>query len=73
LRQSNLDELPQLLNVIKGDIGLVGPRSIPTYEVEQSRDWHHTRLAVLPGITGYWQIKGQGPSTLAEMIALDLD
>lgn len=73
LRQSSLDELPQLLNVVKGDMSLVGPRPVPTYEVEQYQDWHHGRLAALPGITGYWQIKGRGSSTFEEMIAMDLD
>jgi lipopolysaccharide/colanic/teichoic acid biosynthesis glycosyltransferase len=73
LRQSSLDELPQLLNVIKGDMSLVGPRPVPTYEVEQYQNWHHGRLAALPGITGYWQIKGRGSSTFDEMIAMDLD
>jgi lipopolysaccharide/colanic/teichoic acid biosynthesis glycosyltransferase len=73
LRQSSLDELPQLLNVIKGDMSLVGPRPVPTYEVEQYQNWHHGRLAALPGITGYWQIKGRGSSTFEEMIAMDLD
>lgn len=73
LRNTSLDELPQLLNVIKGDMSLVGPRPVPTYEVEQYQVSDHGRLAALPGITGFWQIAGRGSSTFEEMINMDLD
>ena len=68
LRQTSLDELPQLFNVIRGNMSLVGPRPVPLYEAEQYQDWHHSRLAALPGITGYWQLKGRGSSTSAQPV-----
>ncbi len=73
LRKTSLDELPQLLNVIKGNMSLVGPRPVPIYEVDQYQTSHYGRLAALPGVTGFWQIKGRGTSTFEEMIDMDLD
>jgi lipopolysaccharide/colanic/teichoic acid biosynthesis glycosyltransferase len=73
LRQFSLDELPQLLNVLKGDMSLVGPRPVPPYEVACYENRHHKRLAALPGITGYWQVKGRCRVTFEEMIRMDLD
>jgi lipopolysaccharide/colanic/teichoic acid biosynthesis glycosyltransferase len=71
LRRTSLDELPQLFNVLKGDMSLVGPRPVPTYEVAQYRGSDAERLAALPGITGFWQVRGRGEVTFAEMIRMD--
>jgi exopolysaccharide production protein ExoY len=73
LRRSSLDELPQLFNVLKGDMSLVGPRPVPEYEVEcyGPSDWE--RLNALPGITGLWQVNGRADVTFAEMIELDVE
>ena len=65
LRKTSLDELPQLLNILKGDMSLVGPRPNVPYEVEAYKEWHMERLRVLPGITGLAQVKGRS--------ALDFD
>jgi lipopolysaccharide/colanic/teichoic acid biosynthesis glycosyltransferase len=59
LRRTSLDELPQLLNVIKGEMSLVGPRPEQPFLVEQYQDWQRERLQVLPGMTGWWQINGR--------------
>ena len=73
LRKTSLDELPQLFNVLKGDMSLVGPRPVPTYEVAEYQAWHRERLAALPGITGLWQVKGRCQVTFDEMIRMDID
>jgi lipopolysaccharide/colanic/teichoic acid biosynthesis glycosyltransferase len=74
LRRSSLDELPQLFNVLRGEMSLIGPRPVPEYEVrEYSEAWHHERLATLPGITGLWQVKGRGDLSFEEMVRLDLE
>jgi lipopolysaccharide/colanic/teichoic acid biosynthesis glycosyltransferase len=72
LRRFSLDELPQLLNVIKGDMSLVGPRPVPVYEVEGYKAEHFSRLAARPGMTGLWQVMGRGRVTFDEMVALDV-
>ncbi len=73
LRKSSLDELPQLLNVLKGDMSLVGPRPPIPYELEKYEVWHRRRvLEVKPGISGLWQIKGRSRTTFDEMVRLDL-
>jgi lipopolysaccharide/colanic/teichoic acid biosynthesis glycosyltransferase len=72
LRKFSLDELPQLINVLKGDMSLVGPRPVPPYEVACYGNGHHKRLAALPGITGSWQVKGRGRVTFEEMIRMDI-
>ncbi len=73
LRKTSLDELPQLYNVLKGEMSLVGPRPVPVYEVEQYKRWHWKRLAATPGLTGLWQVRGRSAVSYDEMIRLDLD
>ncbi|MHB0870307.1 MAG: sugar transferase [Chloroflexota bacterium] len=73
LRRASLDELPQLWNVLTGDMSLVGPRPVPLYEVAEYQDWHKQRLQVAPGITCLWQIKGRGLSSVDEMVRMDLE
>lgn len=73
LRKSSLDELPQLLNVLRGEMSLIGPRPAIQYEVEMYDDWHMRRLAVKPGITGYWQVSGRSETDFNGMVRLDLE
>lgn len=72
IRRTSLDEFPQLLNVIKGDMGLVGPRPCLPYEWEAYDDWHKERLNVLPGCTGLWQVLGRSTVTFEDMVLMDL-
>lgn len=73
LRRTSLDELPQFLNVLKGDMSLVGPRPAIPYEVAAYETWHRRRvLEVKPGITGLWQVNGRGRVRFDEMVRLDL-
>jgi exopolysaccharide biosynthesis polyprenyl glycosylphosphotransferase len=72
LRRFSLDELPQLFNVIKGDMSLVGPRPPLPEEVARYEDWHFDRLEVPPGITGLWQISGRADLTFDECVQLDV-
>ncbi len=72
LRRLSLDELPQLYNVLRGEMSLVGPRPAVTAEVEQYEKWHLRRLEVSPGITGLWQVSGRSELTFDEMVMLDL-
>ena len=73
LRRSSLDELPQLLNVLKGDMSLVGPRPPIPYEMAVYKTWHRNRvLRVKPGITGLWQVTGRSRVKFDEMVRLDL-
>jgi lipopolysaccharide/colanic/teichoic acid biosynthesis glycosyltransferase len=72
LRRLSLDELPQLINVLRGDMSLVGPRPPLPYEVEHYAPRHLGRLTVTPGITGLWQVSGRSRTTFEEMIDLDL-
>jgi lipopolysaccharide/colanic/teichoic acid biosynthesis glycosyltransferase len=73
LRKTSLDELPQLVNVLKGDMSLVGPRPVPIYEVAEYQTRHYERLAALPGITGLWQIKGRSQVSFDNMIDMDIE
>jgi lipopolysaccharide/colanic/teichoic acid biosynthesis glycosyltransferase len=73
LRNTSLDELPQFLNVLMGQMSLVGPRPPLPYEVEQYKPWHCRRvLEAKPGITGLWQVTGRSRTTFDEMVRLDL-
>ena len=72
LRRTSLDELPQLLNIIKGDMSLVGPRPPISYEIENYQPWHLERLKVIPGLTGLWQVSGRSQVSFDEMVHLDL-
>jgi lipopolysaccharide/colanic/teichoic acid biosynthesis glycosyltransferase len=73
LRKTSLDELPQLLNVLRGDMSLVGPRPPLPYEFEQYQPWHRRRvLEARPGITGLWQVTGRSRTTFDDMVRLDL-
>jgi lipopolysaccharide/colanic/teichoic acid biosynthesis glycosyltransferase len=73
LRKSSLDEIPQFINVLKGEMSLVGPRPAIPYELENYVIWHRQRLLqVRPGITGLWQVRGRSSTTFNEMVRLDL-
>jgi lipopolysaccharide/colanic/teichoic acid biosynthesis glycosyltransferase len=73
LRKTSLDELPQFINVLKGEMSLVGPRPPIPYECELYDIWHRRRLlSVKPGITGLWQVTGRSRTTFDEMVRLDL-
>jgi len=72
LRKTSLDELPQLLNVLRGEMSLVGPRPCLPYEFEIYQDWHKKRLSVRPGITGLWQVAGRSEVAFEDMVLLDL-
>jgi lipopolysaccharide/colanic/teichoic acid biosynthesis glycosyltransferase len=73
LRQSSLDELPQLFNILRGDMSFVGPRAWADYELENYQDWHFRRLEVLPGLTGLAQINGRSALSFDEIILLDIE
>ena len=72
LRKTSLDELPQLFNVVRGDMSVVGPRPPIPYEVESYEVWHRKRLDMKPGITGLWQVSGRNRLTFDEMVRMDL-
>ncbi|HEY2631519.1 MAG TPA: sugar transferase [Solirubrobacteraceae bacterium] len=72
LRSWSLDELPQLLNVIRGDMALVGPRPVIPYEVEMYPEDYLRRFAVKPGLTGLWQVSGRNERTYEEMVSFDI-
>jgi lipopolysaccharide/colanic/teichoic acid biosynthesis glycosyltransferase len=73
LRKTSLDELPQLFNVLRGDMSLVGPRPPIPYETGNYRAWHLRRIsAVKPGLTGLWQVEGRSKTTFDEMVRMDI-
>jgi lipopolysaccharide/colanic/teichoic acid biosynthesis glycosyltransferase len=71
LRATGLDELPQLINVWRGEMSLVGPRPCLPYEYEEYSDWAKGRLKALPGLTGYWQVHGKNHTSFKQMIEMD--
>jgi lipopolysaccharide/colanic/teichoic acid biosynthesis glycosyltransferase len=73
LRKFSIDELPQLLNVIKGEMSIVGPRPPMPYEYEVYAEWHKQRQSVLPGITGLWQVTKHNTVPFDEMVHIDLE
>jgi lipopolysaccharide/colanic/teichoic acid biosynthesis glycosyltransferase len=73
IRKLSIDELPQLFNVLKGEMSLIGPRPPLPYEVEKYQPWHLRRvLEMKPGITGLWQVNGRSRTSFDEMVRLDL-
>jgi lipopolysaccharide/colanic/teichoic acid biosynthesis glycosyltransferase len=72
LRRLSLDELPQIFNVFKGEMSLVGPRPPIPYEVECYETWHRKRLDVKPGLTGLWQVSGRYRLSFQQMVQLDI-
>src|SRR5262249_8865333 len=73
IRKTSLDELPQLFNVLRGDMSLVGPRPPIAYEVALYQDWPRRRLGAPPGMTGLWQVRGRNRVSFDEMVRMDLD
>ena len=71
LRRYSLDELPQLVNVVRGQMSLVGPRPLPQRDFEQLEDWHKKRYLVLPGMTGLWQVSGRAELDFDDLVRLD--
>ena len=72
LRKSSIDELPQLFNILKGEMSFVGPRPCILYEANEYSQWHHGRFDVVPGLTGLWQVSGKNKLTFKQMIRLDI-
>jgi len=71
LRRFSLDELPQLLNVVAGQMSLVGPRPLPQRDFDRLEEWHKKRYLVLPGVTGLWQVSGRAELDFDELVRLD--
>lgn len=71
LRRFSLDELPQLINVLRGEMSLVGPRPLPVRDFELLEDWHRKRYLVLPGMTGLWQVSGRSELDFDDLVRLD--
>jgi lipopolysaccharide/colanic/teichoic acid biosynthesis glycosyltransferase len=72
LRKTSLDELPQFINILRGEMTIVGPRPPLQYELEYYEEWHKLRLEVKPGLTGLWQVSGRSSVPFNEMVKLDL-
>ena len=72
LRALGIDELPQLFNVLRGEMSLVGPRPCTPYEFQRYKDWQRERVNALPGLTGYWQVNGKNKTTFTEMVQMDI-
>jgi lipopolysaccharide/colanic/teichoic acid biosynthesis glycosyltransferase len=73
LRATGLDELPQLLNVLRGDMSIVGPRPCIPYEYDLYEPWQRARFNAVPGLTGLWQVSGKNRTTFNEMIRFDIE
>ena len=73
LRKASLDELPQVFNVLNGEMSLIGPRPNVPWEVDSYREWHHERLDVLPGISGLAQVQGRSTLSFDEIAAYDIE
>lgn len=73
LRKTNLDELPQIFNVLKGEMSFIGPRPDIPFAVEMYGDWHRKRLCATPGISGLWQVSGRSGRSFDDMVQLDID
>jgi lipopolysaccharide/colanic/teichoic acid biosynthesis glycosyltransferase len=72
IRASGLDELPQIINVLRGEMSLVGPRPCLPYEYDKYTSWQRDRFNAVPGLTGLWQVSGKNRTTFDEMIRLDI-
>jgi lipopolysaccharide/colanic/teichoic acid biosynthesis glycosyltransferase len=72
LRRFSVDELPQLINVLRGELSLVGPRPPIPEETKQYDEWHKKRLNIKQGMTGLWQVSGRSDLSFEEMVKLDL-
>jgi lipopolysaccharide/colanic/teichoic acid biosynthesis glycosyltransferase len=72
LRRTSLDEIPQFVNIFKGEMSLVGPRPALPREVAQYQEWQKGRLAIRPGLTGLWQVRGRSNLTFDEGVLMDL-
>jgi lipopolysaccharide/colanic/teichoic acid biosynthesis glycosyltransferase len=71
LRRLSLDEIPQMINILRGEMSLVGPRPLPVRDHERLEDWHRKRSLVLPGVTGLWQISGRSELGIDDLVQLD--
>jgi lipopolysaccharide/colanic/teichoic acid biosynthesis glycosyltransferase len=71
LRRWSLDELPQLFNVLRGQMSLVGPRPLPERDFQRLEEWHKKRYLVMPGITGLWQVSGRSELDFDDLVRLD--
>jgi lipopolysaccharide/colanic/teichoic acid biosynthesis glycosyltransferase len=72
IRKTSIDELPQIFNVLKGDMSLVGPRPVPVYEADEYDLWHSERLTAPPGITGLWQVSERSSASFDNQLRLDI-